>query len=56
MSSGVAWLDTSREEQRRMRELLNLFAETESRDELGIGRAGPGGQLNPARGTASRSP
>jgi hypothetical protein len=38
VTSGLSWLDTSREEQRRMRELLNLFAETESRDELGIGQ------------------
>ena len=38
MTSGLAWLDTSREDQRRMRELLGLFAETESRDELGIGQ------------------
>lgn len=38
MASTLTWLDTSREEQRRMRELLNLFAETESRDELGIGQ------------------
>jgi hypothetical protein len=38
MASGLAWLDTSREDQRRMRELLGLFAETESRDELGIGQ------------------
>lgn len=36
--SSIAWLDSSREEQQRMRELLNLFSETESRDELGIGR------------------
>lgn len=38
MTSRVDWLDSSREEQRRMRELLNLFTETESRDELGIGQ------------------
>lgn len=38
MPSSIAWLDSSREEQQRIRELLNLFAETESRDELGIGR------------------
>lgn len=38
LPSSIAWLDNSREEQQRIRELLNLFAETESRDELGIGR------------------
>lgn len=38
MSSTVAWLDTSAEEQRRVREVLSLFAQSESRDELGIGQ------------------
>ena len=38
MASSIAWLDTSAEEQRRMREVLNLFAQSESRDELGIGQ------------------
>jgi hypothetical protein len=38
VASYFAWLDSSRDEQRRMRELLNLFTETESRDELGIGQ------------------
>lgn len=38
MPSSLAWIDASRDEQRRMRELLNLFAETESRDELGVGQ------------------
>lgn len=38
MPSTIAWLDSSREEQRRMREVINLFAQTESRDELGIGQ------------------
>lgn len=38
MASSVAWLDTSGEEQRRIREVLNLFATSESRDELGIGQ------------------
>lgn len=38
MVSALSWLDSSRDEQRRMRELLNLFAETENRDELGIGQ------------------
>jgi uncharacterized protein DUF6361 len=36
--STVAWLDTSAGEQRRVRELIALFEETESRDELGIGQ------------------
>lgn len=37
MISTLAWLDFSRDEQRRFRELLNLFTDSESRDELGIG-------------------
>lgn len=36
--STVAWLDTSADEQRRIRDLIALFEETESRDELGIGQ------------------
>ena len=36
--SNVAWLDTSADEQRRVRDLIALFEETESRDELGIGQ------------------
>lgn len=38
MPSLVAWLDASTEDQRRMREIVNLFSERESRDELGIGQ------------------
>lgn len=38
MASVIAWLDTSSEEQRRVRELITLFAQNESRDELGIGQ------------------
>src|SRR5436189_2984429 len=38
VTSGLAWLDSSREDQQRIRDLLNLFSETESRDELGIGQ------------------
>ena len=38
MTSRLSWLDTSREDQQRMRELLKLFSDTESRDELGIGQ------------------
>lgn len=38
MPSTMAWLDTSAEQQRRARELVQLFADTESRDELGIGQ------------------
>lgn len=38
MPSLVAWLDASVEEQRRMREIANLFTQSESRDELGIGQ------------------
>ncbi|MCZ7474711.1 DUF6361 family protein [Micromonospora sp. WMMC273] len=38
MASGLSWLDSSRNDQQRMRELLKLFSDTESRDELGIGQ------------------
>ena len=38
MTSLIAWLDASAEDQRRMREIVNLFSERESRDELGIGQ------------------
>lgn len=37
MPSLLAWLDHSEEDQRRMRELVALFGQEESRDELGIG-------------------
>lgn len=37
MTSTIAWLDTSADEQRRVREMIALFAQQESRDELGIG-------------------
>jgi hypothetical protein len=37
MSSVLAWLDFSEEEQRRARELLKFFSERDTRDELGIG-------------------
>jgi hypothetical protein len=36
--SAIAWLDASREDQRRMREIVNLFTLSESRDELGVGQ------------------
>ncbi|MEU9504694.1 DUF6361 family protein [Micromonospora sp. NPDC048170] len=38
MASGLSWLDSSRDDQQRVRELLKLFSDTESRDELGIGQ------------------
>jgi hypothetical protein len=38
MSSSLKWLDFSAEDQRRTREMLRLFEEKESRDELGIGQ------------------
>ncbi|PTA42497.1 DUF6361 family protein [Micromonospora sp. RP3T] len=38
MASGLSWLDSSRDDQQRMRELLKLFSDTESRDELGTGQ------------------
>jgi hypothetical protein len=37
MPSTLAWLDFSEDEQRRARELLALFSEHDTRDELGIG-------------------
>ena len=38
MASTIAWLDISADEQRRVRELISLFTQSESRDELGIGQ------------------
>jgi hypothetical protein len=38
MAAGMTWLDQSVEQQRRVRELVNLFAQRDSRDELGIGQ------------------
>ncbi|MBE1487519.1 DUF6361 family protein [Plantactinospora soyae] len=38
MASGLSWLDSSRDDQNRMRELLKLFSNAESRDELGLGQ------------------
>lgn len=38
MTSLIAWLDASSDEQRRMRDIIRLFADRESRDELGIGQ------------------
>ncbi len=38
MTSTIAWLDISAEEQRRAREFLALFTQAESRDELGLGQ------------------
>ncbi|GGC74193.1 hypothetical protein IEU95_16015 [Hoyosella rhizosphaerae] len=38
MPSSLAWLDNSREDPQRMRELLSMFSDSESRDELGIGQ------------------
>lgn len=37
MPSLIAWLDASSEEQRRMRDIISLFADRASLDELGIG-------------------
>jgi hypothetical protein len=36
--SGLAWLDSSREDQQRMRELIGMFSDKSSIDELGIGQ------------------
>lgn len=38
MASLIAWLDATAEDQRAARELVALFSQTESRDELGIGQ------------------
>ncbi|UXN24513.1 DUF6361 family protein [Curtobacterium flaccumfaciens] len=38
MPSLIAWLDASSDEQRRMREIIALFTDRDSRDELGIGQ------------------
>lgn len=38
MASAIAWLDASSEEQRRMRDIIRLFSDRESRDELGLGQ------------------
>jgi hypothetical protein len=37
MASSLSWLDASTEEQRAMRDIVNLFTQKESREELGIG-------------------
>ncbi|MCY3748054.1 MAG: DUF6361 family protein [Chloroflexi bacterium] len=36
--AGLAWLDYSENDQRRAREIVAMFSQRESRDELGIGR------------------
>lgn len=36
--SNLAWLDTSRDDRQRMRELVNMFSDKETLDELGIGQ------------------
>jgi hypothetical protein len=36
--SSIAWLDTSAEQQRRVQDIIRLFSQQESRDELGIGQ------------------
>lgn len=38
MTSTIAWLDTSADEQRRVRELIALFAQPGTLDELGLGQ------------------
>ncbi|HEY3529665.1 MAG TPA: DUF6361 family protein [Nocardioides sp.] len=38
MTSLIAWLDSTPEEQRAARELISLFTQQEGRDELGIGQ------------------
>ena len=36
MASVIGWLDQSEEQQRKMREVIDLFSDADSRDELGI--------------------
>jgi hypothetical protein len=38
LTSSLGWIDSSESDQRRMREIVSLFSEQESRDELGIGQ------------------
>ncbi|MDJ1371449.1 DUF6361 family protein [Gulosibacter molinativorax] len=38
MPSTIAWLDASADEQQRMRDIISLFTDRDSRDELGIGQ------------------
>ena len=37
VASAVGWLDQSEEQQRKMREIIALFAETGTIDDIGIG-------------------
>lgn len=37
MGSSLTWLDYSEREQRRMLDVIGMFQEKETRDELGIG-------------------
>ena len=36
--AGIAWLDYSQADQRRAREIVAMFSQAESRDELGLGQ------------------
>lgn len=38
MPSHIAWLDASADDQRRMRDIIRLFSDRDSRDELGLGQ------------------
>lgn len=40
--SSLAWLDTSHEDERRMRELVKMFSDTSTLDDLGIGQVRDG--------------
>ena len=40
--SGIAWLDTSPADERRMREIVRLFSDTGTLDDLGIGQVRDG--------------
>ncbi|WP_157803798.1 DUF6361 family protein [Luteimicrobium subarcticum] len=38
MASQIAWLDADAADQARMREIIRLFTDRDSRDELGLGQ------------------
>lgn len=56
--SGIAWLDTSPADERRMREIVRLFSDTATLDDLGIGqvRDGLGDLMFPGTPTVHARP
>ena len=56
--SGIAWLDTSPADERRMREIVRLFSDTGTLDDLGIGqvRDGLGDLMFPGTSTIHARP